>query len=304
MKTGRYFALCALLVLGLAGLTGCAGGNRRAANEITLSLEGITRLTISYDEEAVTFFEGTGDTLVIREYMTEYDGRYGARVSRRGDSIQISEGGKPLFRGNFSRYVEVCLPADWGQSLTVTTTEGEIDLTGMGLELSELRVDSTAGRVCLGSVLAPVINLSTTSGSLEADSLMGDEIQLETTSGSIDCEAVEGHVRCVTTSGDVKVAAARGWGSYRAENSGTLEVSYAQVTGGLSFYNKNGDVKLNLPAGLDFSFSIATKNGTVATSFQERLKLDGGTAYGEVGTDPQADISVETKNGNIQVTQG
>lgn len=302
MKRTQLFFGGALL-LGLLALSGCGGAEGQQVHELSFSLEGITSVTLSYDEEPITFLEGTGDQLVVREYMTQDKAEYHAKVTEKGASIQIQEGGKPLLQGDFSRWIEVYLPASYGETLTVTTTDGAIDLTGAALQLRELRVDSTAGQVQVRKAAAQTMTLSTTQGQLDLADLTGEQIQLTTTNGTILCDGITGEVDCRSTGGAVQIRRARGSGSYRAENSGELSVSYEEVTGDLSLYNKNDAVQLSLPAGLSFAFEAATKNGEITTSFPVSLGDEGRTAVATVGSQPAVTIRVESKNGAIDVRQ-
>ena len=184
-----------LAVLFLVLLSGCSHrGEPQPVNELRFSLNGISDVTISYDEERITFFEAESDELVLREYMTENKAAYHAKVDQRGEYLHISEGGKPVFKESFNRYIEVYLPASYQGNLTVTTTDGNIDLSEVPLELSTLCVDSTSGRVEISQVSADSIKLSSTSGTIDIGQLNAKRIQLETTSGSISCDSVEGYV--------------------------------------------------------------------------------------------------------------
>lgn len=304
MKRKTCAAVCVAAAMGLMVMTGCSGSpSFQQANEMTFSLEGISEVTISYDEENITFYEGKDGELTVKEYMTEYESSYCARVEQTGGSIKISEGGKPFFKGGFSRRIEVWLPASYHETLTVTTTDGTIDLSDLTLSLDALRIDSTAGTVRLGAVEAGSVYLSTTSGTLDVGCLDADVIRVETTSGSFLCERLDGNVTYTTTNGNAEIKSAIGSGSYQASNSGELNVVYSEVTGDLSFYNKNDGVCVVLPAGLEFEFEAATKNGTISTSFQDLIFMQDGTARGTVGARPAVTVKVETKNGNIEVRQ-
>ena len=117
------------------------------------------------------------------------------------------------------------------------------------------------------------------------------------------CAELNGAVTYTSTSGDIDVKSAVGSGSYRANNSGNLKVAYTEVTGDLSFFNKNDDIELILPQDLEFEFEATTKNGSVSTSFQESISIDGRTTRGTVGSTPTVTVKTETNNGNIAVTQ-
>lgn len=304
MKLKNKFMYVIVMALCLIGMSGC--GSKKSpqmVNELHFSVGDISDLTISYDEEKVTFFEGDNDDLVIREYMTANKKSYYAKVDQRDSNIKISEGGKPFFKSGFIRYIEVYLPASYEGNLTVTTTDGDIDLSEMELSLSALRIDSTAGKVTLKGAEAKVIHLSSTKGTLKIGSLKADQIRLETTSGNTVCENLEGDVTYTSTSGDADIRSAAGGGSYKANNSGKLDVTYLEVTDDLYLFNKNDDVHLTLPEDLEFEFQATTKNGSVSTNFQESITVDGRTTKGTVGSQPTVTVEVETNNGNIEVIQ-
>ena len=251
----------------------------------------------------MTFYESGNDELVIKEYMTKNKNGYHAKVYQSSDSIKISEGGKPFFKDGFYRYIEVYLPASYHENLTITTTDGDIDISRLELSLQALRIDSTAGTVQLNTVEAQSLYLSTTSGVLDVDNLNADTIRIATTSGNFFCEKLDGNVTYTTTSGNTDIKSAIGSGTYKANNSGELNVIYAEVTGDLSFYNKNDGIRVTLPADLEFEFEATTKKGSVFTTFQENISINGRIATATVGEHPTVTVKVETNNGNIEVEQ-
>lgn len=302
MKIKKIIVACLAAVMGLLDLIGCSNNQSiKLANEITFSLDGISEITISYDEEKVTFYESISNELTIKEYITENKSSYYAKVYQSSNSIKISEGGKPFFKDGFYRYIEVYLPASYYENLTVTTTDGDIDISKFKISLNALRIDSTAGTICLNDVEAQNIYLSTTSGIIKADCLKADIIRIATTSGNFSCKKLDGNVTYTTTSGNANIEAAVGAGNYKTNNSGELNVIYTEVTGDLSFYNKNDTINITLPADLEFEFEATTKNGSISTSFQECISTKGRTTSGTVGENPTVTVKVETNNGNIEV---
>lgn len=157
--------------------------------------------------------------------------------------------------------------------------------------------------VPIGKACADTINLSSTSGTLDIVRLEGKEIDISTTSGEVVCDEISGNVTYVSTSGDIEIKSAFGEGSYKAENSGILDIAYTDVEGDLHLYNKNDDVKLTLPEDLNFRFEAVTKNGSVLTPFESVLSTKNDTVMGSVGDNPSITVKTETKNGNIKVEQ-
>ena len=304
MKMKRKIINGMLMAACLFTLSGCSHTTpAKAANELQFNLNGISDVTISYDEENVTFFQSENDALIIKEYMTENKSRYYADVKQDSGSIHVSEGGKPFLKSNFTRYIEVYLPQEYQANLTVTTTNGNIDMSDLALDLNSLRIDSTAGTVQLDNANASIVHMSSTSGELDLGNITGEQIKLDTTIGKVTCVELNGAVTYTSTSGDIVVKSAVGSGSYRSNNSGNLKVTYTEVTGNLSFFNKNGGIELTLPQDLEFEFESTTKNGSVSTSFQESISIDGRTTRGTVGNTPTVTVKTETNNGNITVTQ-
>lgn len=304
MKIRNQILTCVAAVVLLVALCGCSHIQMsQMPNELSFSLDGISEIIISYDDENITFYEGEGDELVIKEYISENKSSYYAKVDRSSSGIKISEGSKPLFKDGFFRYIEVYLPASYHEALTVTTTDGDIDISGVEVLLSTFHIDTASGTVELNSVEAKNIYLSSTRGTLDLHYLKGDTIRIDTTSGEVACDKLCGNVSYTTTSGSADIKSAIGQGSYRANNSGKLNVVYTDVTGDLSFFNKNDCVSIVLPSELEFEFIAATKNGSVATSFQECVSVDGKTIRGTVGEHPAVTVSVETNNGDIDIKQ-
>lgn len=300
----KAITLGIFLILNLFVFAGCSNSkSAQMTNELRFSLKGISSLTLSYDEEKITIFESDSDALVIKEYMTESKSSYYAKVTEGNESIYISEGGKPFFKDGFSRYIEVYLPESYRENLTVTSTNGDIDFSGMNLDLSMLRVDNSSGNIRLDNAVASNIHLSSTSGTLYLGNIEANQISLETTSGSVICTKLNGNVIYTSTSGSADIKSAIGSGNYKANNSGGLNVVYTEVNGDLSFFNKNDNITLTLPKNLEFEFQATTKNGSVSTNFQQDVTVNGHTTSGSVGSNPTITVKVETNNGDIEVTQ-
>lgn len=301
----EQFMLFLILSIGiLIPLSAC--GKEQAAklvNEQSFSLQDVEELTISYDDENISFLASENDNLVLREYMSEDNKKYHAKISQSKDSIQISEGGKPFFKDGFTRYVEVYLPDSYEKNLKVTATDGNIDMSDMELDLHSVRVDCTSGTFRLKKATAEEIYFSSTSGVLELGNLKGNQIRIETTQGEVTCEKVDGKVTYTSTSGNAEFISASGSGTYKANNSGTLSVTYEEVTGDLSFFNKNDDVEVYLPGTLSFEFEAVTKNGSIDTDFQGDIFVNGDMTSATVGSNPTVTVKVETKNGNIEVSR-
>ncbi|NMS91797.1 DUF4097 domain-containing protein [Clostridioides difficile] len=304
MKLKKQITICIAMATCMLTFTGCSHSQTSSlANELHFSLDDILNLTISYDEEKIAFFESESDELIIKEYMTTNKNSYHAKINQDSNSIKISEGSKPLFKGSFSRYIEVYLPTSYHENLTVTTTDGNIDFSNIEILLSSLHSDSTTGTIHFNVAKAKDIYLSSTSGTLKLGDLKANQIKIETTSGNVTCDKIDGNVTYTSTSGNANIKSAVGSGNYRINNSGNLNIKYAKVTDNLSFFNKNDDINIILPKDLEFEFIATTKNGLISTNFKRYITLEKRIAKGIIGSHPDITINVETNNGNINVTR-
>lgn len=301
-KFNKAIRLFIMLIFTMFLLSACGGEHSaKLVNEISFSLENITDLKISYDDENIIFFTSGDENLVIKEYMSKDKKSYHARVSQDKNSIRISEGGKPLLKGGFTRYVEVYLPDAYTEDLQVAATNGNIDMSDMEVDVHSIRVDCTSGTFQIGKASAEEIYFSTTSGRFELGELVGEQIRIESTQGNVTCERLQGKVNYISTGGNAEFFSAAGEGIYQVNNSGKLSVVYEEVTGDLSFYNKNDTIEVQLPEALSFEFEAVTKNGAVNTDFQGDISVNGDSVNGTVGVNPTVSIKAETKNGNIEV---
>lgn len=305
MITKNHVVLYASVLLCLLLFAGCSKADTlETANELQFSLAGVSDITISYDEEDITFYDSNDDTLIIKEYMTVKKKSYFAKVKQRKNSLHISEGGKPIFKGDFNRYIEIYLPLSYQNNLTITTTDGNINLSDIDLNVSDLRIDSTSGTVQVSYAQADQMHLSSTSGTFKLGSLTAESIWIKTTSGNVMCKEIDGSVTYTSTSGNAEFQSAIGFGRFTAENSGRLSVCYTNVNGDLTLFNKNDNINLVLPEKLEFEFEAITKNGAISTNFPEQIEIDGDKTIGTVGDNPTSTVRVETKNGNITAVVG
>lgn len=302
MKLKKQTTLFSIYILLLSILAGCGQiQSPKMVNEMSFSLDGIKEVTISYDNEDITFFESKNDKLIVKEYMSKYKESYHAKVFEKNDQIQISEGGKPFLKGSFNRYIEVYLPVSYTQDLKVTTTNGDINIEDIALNLHSIRIDCTSGTVKIKEANASNISLSSTSGKFELESIAADKVRIDTTQGNVICNKVDGNVTYKSTSGNAEFKSAIGSGTFKANNSGKLKVNYIEVTGDISLYNKNDSIELSIPQTLDFYFEATTKNGSLSIDFKDDISINENTARGTVGENPDVSVKVESKNGDIKV---
>lgn len=302
MKIENILLLSILLLVSIFILTGCRNQKEKnTVNEITMSLKDVKKLTISYDDENLDFFESPNNNLIIKEYISQNNKKYFANIQKDKESIKISEGGKPVFKDGFTRRVEVYLPITYSKNLNITITNGNIDISNINLSLDSIYIDCTSGNVDINEIVATNIYLSSTSGEFEIENIVGGNIIIDTTQANINCKKIEGNVSYTTTNGNAQFMCAIGGGNYKVNNSGKLYISYDEVTGDIDCYNKNDNIEILLPASLNFEFEAIAKNGCINTNFQNYLSINENLTTAKIGDNANVVIKAETKNGNIDV---
>lgn len=279
-----------MAVVCTALLSGCSDrSNTSMANELTFDTTSLKEITIAYDDENITVFNGNDSNIIIKEYMNTDKKNYHAKVKEDSTSIHISEGGKPVFKKGFIRYIEIYLPMNYEEALNIGTTNGGIDCSEADINVGGFNINTTSGTIKLKNVNSKTVSLNTTSGSLYADDIISDNINIRNTSGNAVFNKLNGFVDYRGTSADLTVVDAVGSGQYIFDNSGNMQIAYSKVTGDLSLYNKNDNVNLKIPQDFEFDMQTKSKNG--------KTSAPQGTSTAKVK------IKAETVNGDINITQ-
>lgn len=198
--------LCVALGVSLSrGIPLAGGGNYSLVQEKKFPAQDIRSLKIDYGKGSsgstdVLFYQGTGDEIIIREYMNYEPGQNQlSAIEQSGGELRITGAGHRFFsflsisfRG---AYVEVYLPAGFAgdmETLTVKTISGEISskigLTAQGGFLAS----TTSGDMLFPEVQAEKIQVSSTSGDIRLDSALAEKQDISTTSGDITVEQARG----------------------------------------------------------------------------------------------------------------
>ena len=262
-------------VIPLAG-----GGNDSLVQEKKFPAQDIRSLKIDYGKGSsgstdVLFYQGTGDEIIIREYMNYEPGQNQlSAIEQSGGELRITGAGHRFFsflsisfRG---AYVEVYLPAGFAgdmETLTVKTISGEISskigLTAQGGFLAS----TTSGDMLFPEVQAEKIQVSSTSGDIRLDSALAEKQDISTTSGDITVEQARGETKISSTSGEIRVSALEG--PLRTSTT-SGDITLGQVTGSITLSTTSGEIRLEEGEGdLDAeSTSGDIRVGSLAGSFR------------------------------------
>ena len=135
-------------------------------------------------------------------------------------------------------------------------------------------------------------------------------LQLKTNMGSIKVSGVSGQMALSRNTGSVEVSG----GTVRGDtelitNTGSVTFNGAIEQSGIyTFTTDTGSVNVTLPAESVFHVDASTDTGSINTNFPgvvvQHRQMVGSDAHGDVGSSPQATITLRTSTGSINLYQG
>lgn len=299
------------------------------AQEKIIPAEGITSLTIKYRNFMdVTFYETSGDTIVVREYLNFTPSEKElSSVRKSGSALLVESAQTSFFTSAFFHpdgYAEIYLPTalcDSLSSLHVQTVSGEI-CSEIPFALSNgLSASSISGHIRLASVSAESIRLSSVSGDISAKLLSGDST-VSTTSGDIRIDGAENKIDISTVSGDARIQSLNapfclnttsgsisvesGTGSGKASSvSGHIKLFLNEMSGSLSLHTTSGDIDLSLPETASFALHFSSTSGSCSTFFDHTLSYNkkGNQVKGQYGGVTENKLNVSSTSGDLRITR-
>ncbi|MDR1100381.1 MAG: DUF4097 domain-containing protein [Treponema sp.] len=320
----RAAATLFLLLAGFAGLS--ALENLSLVNTGTLSLEGISALSISYGQDEVILRESDSKDLVIREYMNRNNSRYYADVSRRDGALHIRQGARPWFFGFFLKVrAEIYLPLSFRENLRIANSSGKLSGNVDLLDYKTIDISTSSGVVALNRLSAQTVSIRVSSGDMDISGIGGSSFvsvssgklrigelagaehrikvssghtmigvlqggaAIELSNGDMVFEKVRGRIELDVSSGSVNTGNFSGEGRF-ALSSGKLNMDVEELTGDLRFRLSSGGVDMNIPGELFFNLDAVIKSGQarVAGMDGEILQVSGNsTVLRPIGPAPE-----------------
>ena len=316
--------LCVALGLFLTGeLPSRTGnGNYSLVQEKKFPARDIQSLKIDYGRSSsdVLFCEGTGDEIIVREYMNyepkenqlsvieQSDGELIIKGARRSQITFFSIG----FRG---AYTEICLPAGFAkgmEALTVKTVSGDIS-SEIGLAIRNgFTVSTTSGDVLFPQVQAGKIQASSTSGDITFEeaggmelSASGNDVSQGETVGDMELSAAGDHISqgemagsmtLSTTSGGIRLESAAAETMDISTTSGDIAVE--QARGRAEISTTSGEIRVS---GLEGPLSVSTTSGDVMLGQVTGDVTLSTTSGGIRLQEGQGDLDAESTSGDIRV---
>jgi hypothetical protein len=136
------------------------------------------------------------------------------------------------------------------------------------------------------------------------------ELSLKTNTGSVDVSGVSGQMSLRSNTGSVSM---RGGvltsSSILQSNTGSITFSGSiGKTGSYQYMTNTGSINVTLPASSVFHVDATTDTGSITSDFPgvnvQHPNFTGAVAHGDVGSAPQATVTLSTNTGSIYLHQG
>jgi len=135
-------------------------------------------------------------------------------------------------------------------------------------------------------------------------------LQLKTNTGSIDVSGVSGQMALSSNTGSLQVSGGTVRGNTALiTNTGSVTFNGAiEQSGAYTFTTDTGSINVTLPAESVFHVDASTDTGSINTNFPgvvvQHRQVVGSDAHTDVGSLPQATITLRTSTGSINLYQG
>ena len=294
--------LCLLALF--AVLTLCSSCSGYGITELVKTTEfdyiNIDQLKSDFDADDINLLQSDNGKIVLKEYMNKDKREYYAKSKIKNNELEITEGSRPLSTA-FDSYIEIYLPKDYKGGINLHSTSGEVRCVNNNSEFRSLHIDTTSGIINAQNINALRSKLSSTSGEIKMTDSKSSVIEIENTSGNSTLDNVQGEIKFQGKSGNIVGINLIGGGSFNMSADGKIKLDFRAVNNNISAYTKNESLSVTLPRSLNFSFSAETKDGAVRTNFDDVLNTEGNKKTGIIGSSPDINIRLESKNGDVIV---
>jgi DUF4097 and DUF4098 domain-containing protein YvlB len=132
-------------------------------------------------------------------------------------------------------------------------------------------------------------------------------LELKTNTGGLDVTGVSGRMSVRSNTGSVEVRdGTLSSGSLLNTNTGSITFNgLIGETGSYQFTTNTGSINVTLPAGSSFHLDASTDTGSVTSNFPgvnvQHPNFTGAVVHSDVGSSPQATVTMSTNTGSINL---
>lgn len=306
-------ALGTFLVLGLTGVLNPFGwfngsANLELANRQVFTADEFNKLSVEYSSEGITILESMDGTIVLEEYMQNWEENMLAEISQSGDGISIKHGYRPnglsIFNG-FRAQIKLYLPKEWLGDVHINTSSGGIH-SDDSFSINSLFARTNSGGIRLSEITAEGdINLETSSGGVSAESLIaGGDMALATNSGGITIDgAAAQNINATASSGGIRFGEATANTIDCKNNSGTI--TFEELNGRYELENTSGGIRIE--GGINYGNAKTSSGGITAETDQMigniSLSNTSGGCKLYVPRGSEFDFRGETNSGDVRAPE-
>jgi DUF4097 and DUF4098 domain-containing protein YvlB len=258
-----------------------------------IELRHIDIIKVLYSFENIILYSHNYNTIIIKEYMTENNNNYYAKINSSGNELVVEAGQRPRINLNrFKAYIEVFIPVS-NRNITIKTSSGDIKAAGE-YTASSMNIESSSGDAEINNIIAETISIKSSSGNIRCNNANGN-ITVNSSSGTIIVNAVNGDIFAKSSSGKIEIkqisgsiAANATSGNIRSEAVGS-NAEIRTTSGSIDFGRVNGNVTAESSSG---RIRLALVNGTI----------DAKASSGDINcaiTVNSGNISIETTSGDV-----
>lgn len=287
------------------------GKRAKLRNTIEIPQQQAKSLTLLYSRKNINVYPSETDRIIVKEYLFDDKEKNLAEVTYEGEDAAVITGGDYLGRGTFhifffsfgnqGEHIDVYVPDEGMKELCLETGSGNITMdSSLRCACDLMNVEASSGNVKLENVEAEEISVHTKSGNMRMETIEG-KLTASAGSGNLNAEEIVGEVELAASSGNITVEDFEGCGSMKA-SSGNVRAKMLEVTGDIAMEASSGNVSLDMPTGIAFTFQADTSSGNIRTDFDEKLSYNkkGNSANGEVGANPAYRILMKATSGNVK----
>lgn len=318
----------------------CGGvQDKELVNIQEIELKHFDGIDILYRSEKVDIFTHNSDKLILKEYMTENNNGYYAKIVTSGNRLTIEAGRRPARPFYiFMARIEIYIPVS-DKNITIKTSSGNIEATGE-YTASIMGIESSSGNISVNSITAKRINLKTSSGDIDCKNINGNstfeassgsivcsnitsDLSVKSSSGRITLDQVSGSLNATLKSGDIHLGKIGGNADIHTSSgnivanginsSAILETSSGGIhcvttenAKDIKITTSSGGVILDIPKNFSFNFSSKSSSGRLNTPFSDKLfspVSDKDSIYGIIETN-NTSTGLITNNISIRTNSG
>jgi DUF4097 and DUF4098 domain-containing protein YvlB len=293
---------------------------KELVNHVTIPMESIDNISITYNEDKVEVVPSNNDSIHVYEYMNIRDSRLFAKWQVVDNTLSIKSGQRPLFSigvNGLSVKTVICVPRTYHNNMKVEITSGSIKIEELAnlqlletkatsgsqkvinLNVDQMKMSGTSGSISLKEVISNSFKGESTSGTIQVKSGKIDKIKASSTSGSIkiDETTILKSLDLEATSGTIKIVDSNTNEMKLRTTSGSIKGIVSNVNG--IFKSKSGSIKLVTPK-LDGAVDLSTTSGSISLQLKEEqsfsFKLRFASGSGKVKL-PETNINVQRSHG-------